>query len=352
MEQQAHQFRMKRASAGTSSQPKWNIIVLLFVPRSILLAARLKKRIKHLRKWAKRMKLSCYRLYEKDIPEFPCIIDWYDGEVVIWLYRRKKDESQAQQQAFDDLVISEVQLGLAIKDDQISVKRRYRQSDHDGKRQQYQKIDQSDASKIVQENGLKFKVNLRDFLDTGLFLDHRNARSWVRELSSGLKVLNLFAYTGSFSVYATAGGARSVTSVDLSKTYSQWTEENLNLNHSDTICDQRIISADVIAWLKQAHLEKDHYDLIVCDPPTFSNSKKMKEASFVVDRDHPWLLADIAKILKPEGRCFFSTNSRQFKLDEQKLSTAFDNIEEVSQLSVPEDFRNKRIHQSWWLHKK
>jgi 23S rRNA G2069 N7-methylase RlmK/C1962 C5-methylase RlmI len=313
-----------------------------------VLGSRLKKRYKHLRKWAKRTDVSCFRLYERDIPEFPCIVDWYEGHAVVWVYQRKKDETEAQQLAFLELVQAEVQEGLQCDFEHVHLKHRFRQRDDQGQRSQYDKFDQKGVQMTVQEQGLQFKVNLSDFLDTGLFLDHRIARNWVRDMSSGLRVLNLFAYTGSFSVYAAAGGATSVTSVDLSNTYSRWTEENLALNAFDTICDTQVIAADVLSWLAQAKKEGREFDLVICDPPTFSNSKKMNEASFVIDRDYPWLIADICKLLSPEGVCFFSNNSRKFDWDDERCPDGYQ-AEEVSHKSVPEDFRNRKIHRSWWI---
>ena len=313
-----------------------------------MLEQRLKKRLKHLKKWAQRQNITCFRLYEKDIPEYPCVVDWYDGDVVVWIYRRKKDETAEDAEAHAEDIVAQIQWGLERNKKQIFVKERYRQKGEEG-REQYEKFGSDQYYKIVQEQGLSFEVNLSDYLDTGLFLDHRPARTWVREQCKGLSVLNLFAYTGSFSVYALDGGASSVTTIDLSNTYGQWTEKNMEINGFLPTKNNLVIQADCLAWLKQAKQEENAYDLIICDPPTFSNSKKMTDASFVIDRDYPWLLADMIKILAPGGKILFSNNSRGFKLDETKLPSGF-MARDVSKSSIPQDFRNERIHQAWWIH--
>lgn len=311
-----------------------------------MLGDRLKKRQRQLRKWARRHDITCYRLYERDIPEFPCIVDWYDGEAVIWIYRRKKDETTEAEDAYVQLTLDECLKGLGLTQDQLYVKERFRQRVGNDTLQ-YQKFGESNRSKIVTEQGLKFEVNLSDFLDTGLFLDHRVARQWIREKSMGKKVLNLFAYTGSFSTYALSGGAQHVTTVDMSNTYSSWTTRNLELNGLNTDSHD-LITSDVLSWIRHAKSEKMSFDLIVCDPPTFSNSKRMEESSFSIERDHPWLLSDLMTCLTRGGEIFFSNNARKFQMelspDESKWS-----LEEVSHKSVPEDFRNRNIHRSWWI---
>ncbi len=311
----------------------------------VMLANRLRKRQKHLRKWAKRQGITCYRLYERDIPEYPCIVDWYDGEAVVWLYERKKDETAVQQAAHRQETLTEIQAALNLKPEQIFVKERAVQSGLD---QQYEKYGRSQHIRVVQEQGLNFEVNLSDYLDTGLFLDHRPMRQWVRERSDGKRVLNLFAYTASFTAYAIAGGASATTTVDLSQTYCQWSERNLNLNGFSTSKAHQIIAQDCLKYLKEAKKRREKYDLIVCDPPTFSNSKKMKTASFSVERDHGDLLVDCYGVLAPHGTVIFSNNARQFKLDDASISPYF-NIKDVTKQSIPEDFRNGRIHQCWIL---
>lgn len=312
-----------------------------------MLANRLHKRQKHLRKWARRNDITCYRLYERDIPEYPCIVDWYDGEAVVWLYERTKDETEAEQIAFRNHTLAEVRDGLDLQSEQIFVKERAIQSGLDT---QYEKYGRSQHARIVTEHNLKFEVNLSDYLDTGLFLDHRPMRKWVLENCQDKRFLNLFAYTASFTVYALAGGAQKTTTVDLSNTYCQWAERNLNHNGFYTNKRHKILAEDCLQYLQTAAKRGEKYDMIVCDPPTFSNSKKMDVSSFSVDRDQVDLLEACGKLLAADGQILFSNNSRTFKLEEADLAKTF-TIKDVSKQSIPEDFRNGRIHQCWLLCK-
>lgn len=315
-----------------------------------MLANRLRKRFKHLKKWAKRTEITCFRVYEKDIPEYPIIVDWYDGDVVVWIKNRKKDETVSQKEDFRQLCLQEIQEAFQIESSQLFIKERRRQRE-EGRRQQYEKFQQNSKIKTVYEQGLQFEVNLGDYLDTGLFLDHRIARNTVRSMCKGLDVLNLFAYTGSFSVYAMDGFAASVTTVDMSKTYISWAERNMKLNQLFDPLKTHYDTADCLKWIKESIEAKKTYDLIICDPPTFSNSKKMNDSSFSIDRDHPWLLHDLNKLLNHGGKVLFSNNSRSFQLEEGAISNTFV-IEPWSHKSISEDFRNTRIHQSWWLTKR
>ncbi|MEM7114543.1 MAG: class I SAM-dependent methyltransferase [Chloroflexota bacterium] len=312
-----------------------------------MLANRLRKRQKHLRKWARRNDISCYRLYERDIPEYPCIIDWYDGEAVVWLYGRKRDETAVQQATFRKQTLTEIQTGLNLQPAQIFVKERAVQRGLD---QQYEKYGRLQHTRLVQEAGLTFEVNLSDYLDTGLFLDHRPTRQMVRNRAVGKCVLNLFAYTGSFTVYAIAGGAKQTTTVDLSQTYGQWAERNLQLNGFAASEKHRILAQDCLQYLTDAHRKREKFDLIVCDPPTFSNSKRMSQASFAIDRDYVGLLQSCGRLLAPGGEIFFSNNSRQFKFDPTSLQRQFA-VKEITAQTIPEDFRNGRIHRCWLLTK-
>ena len=307
-----------------------------------ILANRLRKRQRHLRKWARRSDITCYRLYERDIPEFPLIVDWYDGEAVVWLYERTRDETDAQAAEFREQTLAEIQEGLALKRAQIFVKERQRQQGNS----QYERLDQSGHVRIVQEQGLRFEVNLSDYLDTGLFLDHRNTRARVRSEAQDKRVLNLFAYTGSFTCYALGGGARATTTVDLSQTYCDWTRRNFAHNGFAEGAAHRVVQADCLAFLQEEHQRRARYDLIVCDPPTFSNSKRMAQSSFDVVRDHPALIADCVNLLDAGGVLYFSTNARRFALDERALPHNLQ-IEELTPNALPEDFRNTRIHQCW-----
>jgi 23S rRNA (cytosine1962-C5)-methyltransferase len=323
-----------------------NFIVLV---EDLMLAPRLKKRFKHLQKWARRTGNPCFRVYEKDIPEFPLIVDWYNGDAVAWLMKRTRDDTPEAEEIHRQNAIQQILEGLELDPSQLFIKERHRQKGEEG-RAQYEKNDQLNYVRVIEEQGLKFEVNLSDFLDTGLFLDHRIARSWLRDIASGYRILNLFAYTGSFSVYAMAGKAEKVTTVDMSNTYCDWTRRNMKLNGFKENEFNEIIATDCLAWLKQAKSEGRLYDIIICDPPTFSNSKRMEEASFSIDRDYPYLLHDCAKLLAPQGKIFFSNNSRSFKWHEDQCPKGMVS-KEMTSTSVPEDFRNKNIHRSWWLNR-
>ncbi len=308
-----------------------------------MLANRLRKRQRHLRKWAKRQNVTCYRLYERDIPEFPLIVDWYAGEVVVWLYARKRDETPAEEDAFRDEALAEIAAGLDLEPAQIFVKERARQRGN----WQYGRFQQSAQIRTVSEQGLRFEVNLSDYLDTGLFLDHRLTRDMVRQRARGQRVLNLFAYTGSFTCYALDGGAAAITTVDLSNTYTEWTARNMALNGFAPGPQHHLIQADCLQYLEDAARRRERYDLIVCDPPTFSNSKRMAQGSFDINRDHVWLIDACARLLASDGELFFSTNSRRFKLDEAGLPGL--TAQDITSQTIPEDFRNQRIHQCWLM---
>jgi 23S rRNA G2069 N7-methylase RlmK/C1962 C5-methylase RlmI len=311
------------------------------------LANRLRKRQRHLQKWARRHDISCYRLYERDIPEYPLIVDWYDGAVVVWVYSREKDESPVDESTWRELALSEIQEGLDVPLADIFLKERQRQR---GLTEQYERTGNQSENRFVVEQGVRFEINLSDYLDTGLFLDHRQTRAMVRERSQKKRILNLFAYTGSFSCYAAAGGAKTTTTVDISKTYCEWAARNLGHNGYLVGDIHRIVAQDCLQFLKEATEQQQQYDLIVCDPPTFSNSKRMNISSFSVDRDHPQLIRDCVNLLTPGGELFFSNNSRRFRLQEDTLPTTI-SIRNISQQTIPEDFRNKRIHSCWLMSK-
>ena len=309
-----------------------------------MLANRLRKRQRHLRKWASRHDISCYRLYERDIPEFPLIVDWYDGEAVVWLYDHGADETGAETAVWHEDALSQIQTALNLSPSQIFVKTRTRQR---GLQQQYERFGQQGHVRLVTEQGLTFEVNLSDYLDTGLFLDHRQTRTMVQAEAAGKRVLNLFAYTGSFSCYAAAGQAKSTTTVDLSKNYCSWASRNLKHNGFHDEKRHRVMAQDCWQFLAK---EKRRYDLIICDPPTFSNSKRMTRGSFSVDRDHPELIRACLRRLATGGSLIFSTNSRGFSLAAATLPRSFV-ATEISQQTIPEDFRNDKIHRCWRIQR-
>lgn len=293
---------------------------------------RLQKVLAHRKKKAKQQDVSCWRLYDLDLPEFPLAIDLYEDQVHIAEYRRNHtlDETAHRQWLLDSqAVIAEV-LDLPLS--HLHLKERAVISD---RKEQYGHFAARGEYRAVRENGLLFRVNLDDYLDTGLFLDHRPTRALVRDLARDKDVLNLFAYTGSFSVYAASGGARSVQTVDLSNTYLDWARENFRLNGLEP-ADFSFVAADVLRYLPT--LPSACFDLIVCDPPTFSNSKRMS-GSFDVQRDHPALLNQCLRLLRPDGVLFFSTNNRRFRLYDEHLDTAV--IKDLSRQTTGFDFEGK-----------
>ncbi|UVM54382.1 bifunctional 23S rRNA (guanine(2069)-N(7))-methyltransferase RlmK/23S rRNA (guanine(2445)-N(2))-methyltransferase RlmL [Pseudomonas sp. B21-012] len=301
-----------------------------------MFANRLQKNLKQLGKWAKRENVSCYRLYDADMPEYALAIDLYQDWVHVQEYAapRSIDPEKAQARLFDALAA--IPQALGIDQSRVVVKRRERQS---GTRQ-YERQSAQGQFLEVQEGGVKLLVNLTDYLDTGLFLDHRPMRLRIQREAAGKRFLNLFCYTATASVHAAKGGARSTTSVDLSKTYLDWARRNLSLNgFSDK---NRLEQGDVMAWLQAC---REEYELIFIDPPTFSNSKRM-EGVFDVQRDHVELLDLAVARLAPGGVLYFSNNFRKFQLDEN-LAERYA-VEEISVQTLDPDFaRNSKIHRAW-----
>ena len=304
-----------------------------------MFANRLAKVFKHTGKWARKQGIGCYRVYDNDMPEAPFAIDIYEDIAHVAEYARPhgmEPDEHALWLADSLKVIGEV---LDIHADRLFLKFRQRQQGLS----QYERFARSGAEFIVRENGLRFIINASDYLDTGLFLDHRNTRQMVREQSAGKKVLNLFAYTGSFSVYAAAGGAAETLTIDLSNTYLQWADRNLTLNGFSGP-QHRLLQADVMDWLRERPTER--WDLIVVDPPTFSNSKRMV-GTLDIQRDHVWLLNMAVKHVAPGGEICFSTNNRGFKLDKDGIHAR--SIIDITSKTIPNDFRNKKIHQCFWI---
>lgn len=302
---------------------------------------RLQKNARHWGKWARRQEVSCYRLYDRDVPEFPVIVDWYEGRVHLQEVQTGWIESDEDHAAWLDEICAACAEVLAISPDLVSLKTRRRQRGED----QYEKTGSEGEDFIVQEDGLQFYVNLDAYLDTGLFLDHRNTRKRVRGEAAGKRFLNLFSYTGAFSVYAAAGGARETVTVDMSNTYLDWAGRNFGLNGMGFQQNKRV-REDAFVFLREALERREKFDLIVCDPPSFSNSKKM-EGVLDVQRDHVWMVESCLALLNPGGVLYFSNNLRSFKLDEVLKPLCTD----VSAQSVPEDFRNKKIHQCFRFEK-
>jgi 23S rRNA (guanine2445-N2)-methyltransferase / 23S rRNA (guanine2069-N7)-methyltransferase len=305
-----------------------------------LFKSRLAKRARHLRRWPTKRGITCFRLYEKDIPEIPLVVDRYEDNLHITEYERPHDRDLARHAGWLELMKNAASETLNIPSERIFVKRRMKNRD----RNQYKKFDTSGNLITVQEDGLKFLVNLTDYVDTGLFLDHRQTRKMVRQEADHKDVLNLFAYTGSFTVYAAAGGARSTTTVDLSRTYLDWAKENMTANDLDGT-NHQYVAADSIDFLRRAAKDLEEcFDLVIADPPTYSNSKRT-ENDWDVQKCHAEMLQLIQPTLREGGVVYFSTNFRRFKLAEAEL-TGYD-VREISKQTVPEDFRNQRIHRCW-----
>ena len=307
---------------------------------------RLAKNLKRLRGWARREEVSCYRIYDADMPEYAFAIDQYRTlePAEDWLYVQEyaapaEIEREAVQRRRGE-VLASLPEATGVPPERIRVRTRRRTP----RGEQYGKLDARETFHVVAEAGLKFRVNFDDYLDTGLFLDHRMTRARLRAAARGASFLNLFAYTGTATVYAAAGGARDSVSVDLSRTYLEWARENLALN-GFAAAPHALIQADCREWLAAAGRDTRRFDLVFLDPPTFSNSKRM-EGVLDVARDHPALIDACARLLSPGGLLVFSTNAQRFKLAED-LAARYA-IRDVSAATLPEDFaRNPRIHRCY-----
>ena len=310
-------------------------------PEAEMFANRLRKNLKKFSKWARKEGIDCYRLYDADLPEYAVAVDIYGDEVHLQEYRapKKVDEQKAVRRYKD--VVAAIPQVLELEPDKIHQKIRQRQKGA----QQYEKQAQRGIFKEVNEGNCKFLVNLTDYLDTGLFLDHRLTRQLVQSLANGKRFLNLFAYTGAATVHALKGGAVATTTVDMSRTYLEWAQKNIALNGFDPD-QQELVQADCLAWLEHAQGE---YDLIFLDPPTFSNSKGM-DGTFDIQRDHVELLKKVSRFLSADGMLVFSNNLRKFRMETETLREF--EIEDITAKTIPFDFeRNPRIHNCWLLKK-
>ncbi|WP_145664802.1 class I SAM-dependent methyltransferase [Chitinophaga polysaccharea] len=303
---------------------------------------RLTKVYRHISKLARRQHITCYRVYDDDIPEFPFSIEIYEDHVYIAEYNRKHGMEEEAHEAWLDSCLELISKVLEIPPGKIWVKQRQRK---ENRQSQYEKLSIESHIMTAHEAGLQFKVNLSDYLDTGLFLDHRITRGMVRDEAKDKKVLNLFCYTGSFSVYAAAGGATEVTSVDLSKTYLAWAEENMRLNGFDSP-QHTFVHADVLQYLDT--LKLNTYDMVIIDPPTFSNSKRMKDF-LDIQRDHVDLLNKVLLATKKDGVVYFSNNYRRFILESDKINAS--SIKDITNQTLPFDFQQKLIRKCYRLIK-
>lgn len=285
---------------------------------------------------------DCFRVYNWNNADIPWFIDFYDTCLHIVSFAENRNPELLEIEA--DLIHTAAGM-LYVPEERILFKHRFIQ----GKETQQEKVDDSADIRVVHENGLSFQVNLSDYLDTGLFLDHRLSRQMVMKSAAGLHILNLFGYTASFSVYAAAGGAASTTTVDLSSSYLRWGRKNMELN-GFTADIHRFITEDARTFLIEGVKSEMKYDMIILDPPTFSNSRKM-DGTFDIQRDYIWFIGTALKLLTKKGVLFFSTNYRKFHFDPGRLRQA--DVQETSRETVPSDFSGrKKPHRSWVIKPK
>ena len=307
-----------------------------------MFANRLRKNVKHLSKWAKKQGLQCYRVYDADLPDFAVAIDRYADYVHVQEYAPPKYIDPEKAVSRLEEVMTAIEMVMAVPRSNVILKLRQKQRGS----QQYEQQAALNHRLQVVEYGRNFWVNLTDYLDTGLFLDHRLTRLLIADLAQDKDVLNLFAYTGSATVYAASGGAKSTTTIDMSNTYLSWAQENMTLNGYKGEKHQ-YIRANCLEWLQQAQESRQRYGLIFLDPPTFSNSSRM-EGVFDIQRDHVLLITMACHLLIAGGHLIFSTNRRDFKLDEEALADF--NIDNLNQKLLPEDFKRKpKIHSCWLI---
>jgi len=309
-------------------------------------ASRLDKNARHWGKWARRRGVGAWRVYDRDLPEFPLAIDCYaplDPALGLRVHVQEIETGWQQEEAahreWQAAVVEAVARVLGVGEAAIAFKERRRRQG----REQTGRTGARGREFAIAEGGLAFLVNLEAYLDTGLFPDHRALRAIVRERAAGRRMLNLFAYTGSFTVYAAAGGAPFSDTVDLSNTYLDWAARNFALNGMD-LARHVLYRADAREWLEQAQDEGRRYGLVVLDPPSFSNSKAM-EGVLDVQRDHGWLIANARGLLEADGELYFSTNLRSFVLD--PALAADPRTKEITGQTLPPDFRDRRIHRAW-----
>lgn len=307
-------------------------------------ANRLKKNRKALKNWIKKEQVECYRLYDADIPEYNVAIDVYGEYLVIQEYAAPATiEADKVAKRLQEVIYFAPKV-LEVPTDKVVLKTRAKQKGSN----QYQKSVQNKQAIVVAEYGAKLKVNLWDYLDTGLFLDHRKTRQIVAQKSKGKSLLNLFAYTGSVSLQAALHGAQTVTTVDMSNTYLNWAQDNFALNKL-TGHKYQFVQADCLKWLKE---NKQRYDVVFIDPPTFSNSKRMGE-SFDVQRDHINVITDALNSLAEDGEIIFTNNKRNFKMDLSAIDELGLVAKNITEQTRDKDFvRNKHIHNSWSIVRK
>lgn len=303
-----------------------------------MLGDRLRKNFRKLRPGFEARHVEAFRLYDRDIPEVRAVVDWYAGHAVLGEYER----AQSAAPEYRDALAGAVAASLELPPERVHVKAR-RTRPAQGER--YQRLARKGERFVVREGDLRFWVNLDDYLDTGLFADHRDTRELVRAGAAGGRFLNLFAYTGSFTCAAALGGAAATTSVDASAPYLAWARDNLELNLGGRGLERHeLVRDDARAFLDRAAREGRRYSLCVVDPPSFSTRES---GSFDVQRDHPALLAQALRVMDPGGVLWFSTNHQRFVPKLEGLEAA--SIEETTARTVPRDYRNRQVHRSFRL---
>ena len=304
---------------------------------------RIAKNARHWGKWARRRGIECYRVYDRDIPEFAFALDLYGDRAHLQEYRRAGVEPGPGHDAWLAEMHAAAADGLGMPAERVVLKQRAQRRAGE----QHEKTGAAGEDFVVHEGGHRFLVTLGAYLDTGLFLDHRLTRAMVADEARGRRFLNLFCYTGSFTIYAAGAGATSSVSVDLSNTYLDWARRNFALNGIDPAL-HLLQRADVLAWLEEAARAQQRFDLVVLDPPAFSTSKAMT-TTLDIQRDHRVLIEGCARLMAPGGVLYFSNSLRTFRLDPEVAAML--QGEEISARTVPEDFRNRRIHACWRLRK-
>lgn len=318
-------------------------------------AARLRKVAKDRRKWARDNDVSCYRVYDADLPDFAVAIDRYDGVwksegescLVIAEYQAPKSIDAAKAAARLDDAVEIASATFGIPREHVFLKTRRREKGGG------QYTDQQKEGHVLytQESGNVFECDLGSYLDTGIFLDHRVTREMVGSMAEGKSFLNLFSYTGTCTVHAAVGGAKSTLTVDLSQTYLSWAHRNMELNGCDGP-EHGFVRADVLQWIEREARGWRRFDLIFVDPPTFSNSKAMGKNTWSVQRDHVKLLGNVVRLLERDGVAVFSCNLRNFKPDVEALAEAGVTIEDITPQTIPHDFeRNAKIHCCYLVRK-
>ena len=344
------------------------------LPSSSQFASRLTKVARQRRKWARREDITCYRIYDSDLPDYAVSIDLFEGiggkgrwlQIFEYAPPKEVDPARAQLRLLDVATLAPAILDVRPQDTFVRVRTKAKGGSQYASEAQEVKAGTQRRGKpgspalppgahLVDEGGLTFEVNFSMRLDCGIFLDHRDTRAMLREMTKrtrgSKRFLNLFAYTGTGTCYAADGGAKFTTTVDLSRPSLDWAKRNMERN-GFTGPEHEYVQEDVIAWVSKQRRTKNRWDLIFCDVPTFSNSQRMRSSSFDVQRDHAELLIGVSRLLTRDGTCVFSCNLRTFKIDEQALAKAGVEVEDITAQTIPEDFaRNPRIHKCYLVRR-